>query len=104
MPISEIRDEKAGHRFNMPTVDPSVPTDPRHPINLEPENTPASEVRREPMRPVVSVGLGAAAYQILVQPQAKKVEKRLAPLSSTFRPSNKPGPSSNEGYGPRTDV
>lgn len=56
------------------------------------------------MRPVVSVGLGAAAYQILVQPQAKKVEKRLAPLSSTFRPSNKPGPSSNEGYGPRTDV
>lgn len=56
------------------------------------------------MRPVASVGLGAAAYQTLVNPQATNVEKRLAPLASTFRPSNKPGPSSNECYGPRTDV
>ncbi|KAK7443872.1 hypothetical protein Landi51_08831 [Colletotrichum acutatum] len=88
----------------MPTVNPSIPADPRHPINLEPADTSASEVRREPMRPVASIGLGAAVYQILVKPQATKVEKRLAPLSSTFRPSNKPGPSSNEGYGLRTDV
>lgn len=34
MPISEIQHEEAGHRFNMPTVDPSLPKDPRHPINL----------------------------------------------------------------------